>query len=1338
VDLKIGGSMFLMKTLVNRRGLIWLFVVMLCLSTLGGIGSGQRVFAEEKEQLVSTDESQRIMAEFPFNMDLLNSNQQQQAKQQLQQPQNQLEVPVTTTQQADAEIVAIPSNATAPQPIATKPIPSITDWILDEKTGKIYVLVSANNELLVLNKQTLAIEQRLFVGSMPSDMDRSGDTLYIALSGSTMIQTVDLKTMSLGETYNIGIQPGRLCATTTHIFYTDESSWSYIYSFNLSTKMIQPLKNKDSYFSMYNPVLHAGGDNRTIYIAETGLSGSDLVAYDYITNAIVGDSNYDDGYGFPYPSEKIVVDSQSVYFGGYRMNKSNVAEFMGQYARFGDYSYLNSKVFDVSDQYVLTHQGIYDKNTYLKLANLPFEATRGFIDQEGTVFLYSSSNVISSYSLPLVTPPSVQIEVNNQQSIKSNYPITDWITDSNTPYIYIISELANELTILRKSDFSLVKSLWIGSRPIDIDIDSGAVYIGFKGETHIVQFSVSNTEKADMEMTKRTVKDFPDIIYPYRNKIFYHGMGSDRIAVLNENNQTLAIGGASWYQDYFLDKHEGVLYGTGSFDLFKIDANTLNIIKSVNSNLGSTSTIYKDGEFLYVGNKRINPTDLSTIYGTYPEEITYAKGNLAFGRYGIYDRDTFKRIVDLPFPISTVQVQEDQSILLSSGHTFFNFSSVEEIRQYIKAYFLPSNPVLLDLNETEDKINGFLAFAPPIENSSVRSYNFYLLDKDGQKVKQVYPYQQQTMEDGTLVYNVDISLVPQNAVAFGIFIYLDQVYREYTEPTVGTLWDLPTYLPGHIEMTDNHPDAKVFSGTVNWEPGMKEPQDAEYHLYFVNTDGRIGESLYSVDVGEETYSVALTDVSVPDAAVGMGLFLQKKNGEAPPFYSIAVFPEAITPALSVENITIVNNQTGNDRVTVTNVQTGDIIRVYDEDGNGLSMGTVPANLSYITLLIANIGQPGQRVIVTREIPGKFESDGVLVTVPNVEVVTPTPPPVVGPPPVVSPPTLPVQPPPTVHTITVTAGLHGAISPSGSVKVIEGANQRFTIIPDAGYEIDRLLVDGVEESITNNSYTFTNVKGNHTISVTFKAAKDVTAPLAPVVNEVTDTVTTITGTAEAGAKITAKVGTNVIGGTVASTTGQFKMTIAKQVAGTSIVVTATDEANNVSETTEVIVKDITPPTVPLVNEVKDYSRKVAGKAEAGSTVTVFVGSKVIGETTANSKGNFAVMISTQKAGTVLKVLATDLAGNTSKPTSITVIDKTPPAKPTINTVTSTSIKVTGKAEAGSTVMVKVGSKVIGTATAGKDGKYSVKIPKQKVKVVLSVILKDKSGNESVAVKVTVKK
>lgn len=71
------------------------------------------------------------------------------------------------------------------------------------------------------------------------------------------------------------------------------------------------------------------------------------------------------------------------------------------------------------------------------------------------------------------------------------------------------------------------------------------------------------------------------------------------------------------------------------------------------------------------------------------------------------------------------------------------------------------------------------------------------------------------------------------------------------------------------------------------------------------------------------------------------------------------------------------------------------------------------------------------------------------------------------------------------TINATAGLHGAISPSGSVSATYGSSSSFLITPDLGYHINVVNVDGVPVSIdTSNRYTFTNITANHTIDASF--------------------------------------------------------------------------------------------------------------------------------------------------------------------------------------------------------------------------------------------------------------
>ena len=70
-----------------------------------------------------------------------------------------------------------------------------------------------------------------------------------------------------------------------------------------------------------------------------------------------------------------------------------------------------------------------------------------------------------------------------------------------------------------------------------------------------------------------------------------------------------------------------------------------------------------------------------------------------------------------------------------------------------------------------------------------------------------------------------------------------------------------------------------------------------------------------------------------------------------------------------------------------------------------------------------------------------------------------------------------------YTITASAGSNGSISPSGNVTVNQGSDKLFTITPDTGYQIDDVLVDGSSIG-AENSYTFTNVTQDHTISAAF--------------------------------------------------------------------------------------------------------------------------------------------------------------------------------------------------------------------------------------------------------------
>ena len=75
---------------------------------------------------------------------------------------------------------------------------------------------------------------------------------------------------------------------------------------------------------------------------------------------------------------------------------------------------------------------------------------------------------------------------------------------------------------------------------------------------------------------------------------------------------------------------------------------------------------------------------------------------------------------------------------------------------------------------------------------------------------------------------------------------------------------------------------------------------------------------------------------------------------------------------------------------------------------------------------------------------------------------------------------------TTFTITASAGTWGSITPSGTVTVNQGANQSFAITPSSGYTVSSVTVDGANQGAIN-SYTFSNVQANHTISATFQSS-----------------------------------------------------------------------------------------------------------------------------------------------------------------------------------------------------------------------------------------------------------
>ncbi|MGD6803427.1 S8 family serine peptidase [Rossellomorea vietnamensis] len=241
---------------------------------------------------------------------------------------------------------------------------------------------------------------------------------------------------------------------------------------------------------------------------------------------------------------------------------------------------------------------------------------------------------------------------------------------------------------------------------------------------------------------------------------------------------------------------------------------------------------------------------------------------------------------------------------------------------------------------------------------------------------------------------------------------------------------------------------------------------------------------------------------------------------------------------------------------------------------------------------------------------------------------------------------------------------------------------------------------------------------------------------PEVSEVFDYSTYVSGSVETGSDTYIEVSNQdgVIGSGYPAYESYFYISIPKQPAGTTLFITAAVDGT-ASEAVELTVLDGTAPEAPAVDSVSDRDETVTGSAEDGAEVYVTSGSEVLGSSAAES-GSFSVSIAKQTAGTELSVYATDAAGNQSQSSTLTVVDETGPAKPSVNPVGDQSTLITGTTEPHTVIYAAIHSAIVSGTVSDNAGNFSMTINKQTAGTEIEVYAVDEAGNESETVTVIV--
>ena len=318
-------------------------------------------------------------------------------------------------------------------------------------------------------------------------------------------------------------------------------------------------------------------------------------------------------------------------------------------------------------------------------------------------------------------------------------------------------------------------------------------------------------------------------------------------------------------------------------------------------------------------------------------------------------------------------------------------------------------------------------------------------------------------------------------------------------------------------------------------------------------------------------------------------------------------------------------------------------------------------------------------------------------------------------------------------LTLTAGgtlLGGQGEAGATVTVRDAAGQVLgsgTVAQDGSFSITLSPAQANGQVL---SVVLEDTAGNLSPSASITAA-DTTAPATPTGLQVSADGTLLHGTGEVGSTVQVRnANGDLLGTVVVPAGGNFTVALSPaQLDGQQLQITLTDAANNVSSAGQATAPDHTPPPLVDVTFSADGTA-ITGHAPGASNVTITGPGGTVTSATVNPDGSFTVTLTPPLAnGETVSVVVTD-GVNASAPSNITAPDITPPAAATDLTVSADGTTVGGNAEPGSTITVRDGSTILGTATAGPDGAFVITVnPPLASGDVVQVVVDDGAGHET---------
>ncbi|MGJ4953912.1 VCBS domain-containing protein [Bradyrhizobium sp. HKCCYLS20291] len=424
-------------------------------------------------------------------------------------------------------------------------------------------------------------------------------------------------------------------------------------------------------------------------------------------------------------------------------------------------------------------------------------------------------------------------------------------------------------------------------------------------------------------------------------------------------------------------------------------------------------------------------------------------------------------------------------------------------------------------------------------------------------------------------------------------------------------------------------------------------------------------------------------------------------------FSIAAYNGgvAVTDTIAPRIVLVGQPQNGNQVVLSGTGMPGSSIAIFI-DGNQVGTATPNASghISFTTAAIAD----GEYVFTAAQTGG----GQTLTTAPLIVDVLPLAP------------SLALAPGQAVVANNVGVHLQGSGEPNQTVTLHlsgpGGSSVSYTTTTDASGHYDFVtpnLVDG------HYSLNATETDADGVVSLPSSVIAFDVVPQAPLISGVVGQPVDggrieVTGSAEANIRINLFANGQYIGSGSTNANGLFDITATAPLGHGvyALVATAQDAANFTSGQSSAVAFHVDP-QAPLISaiigqRVNGGTVEVKGTALAGSTVTLYEGSTVVGVGVANGAGAFDIVTTATFADGVhaLRATATDADSLTSPSTSFNV--NVLPTAPVISAVIATAaqtIQVQGTGEAGETIKVYAdGTILLGTGVVDQTGHFDVSV------------------------------